>query len=117
MGQRCGSTTKNGSADPPEYIRAGAAVLPGAATSSGGAAQPAVRQALPELVTMDRVRSVARQRQPIGRAETSLALAVLMNEHHGDAPGAVEVTDGAGFDWLRWVRLWSACTFQWALGT
>ena len=39
----------------------------------------------------------------MGRPETSLALDILMNEHHGDAAGAVEVTDGIGFDWLQWV--------------
>ena len=40
----------------------------------------------------------------MGRNEASAALQTLVHYHHGEgAPGAVDITAGTGFDWLRWV--------------
>ena len=40
----------------------------------------------------------------MGRDEASAALQTLLHYHHGETdPGAVDITDGSAFDWLRWV--------------
>ena len=42
----------------------------------------------------------------MGRDEASAALQTLVHYHHGElAPGAVDITEGSGFDWLRWVAV------------
>ena len=51
-------------------------------------------------------RHAALSRTTVGRDEASTALQTLVHYHHGElAPGAVDITEGSGFDWLRWVRI------------
>ena len=53
---------------------------------------------------MDDLRNAARSRTTVGRDEASTALQTLLHYYHGEeAPGAVDITDGSGFDWLRWL--------------
>ena len=95
---------KNGKPDEPEHVGQEAIVLPGVA--AGGAAQPAgvAAVAAARVVTQDDLRTVALARAPVGRDEASSALQTLLHFHHGErAPGAVDITAGSGFDWLRWV--------------
>ena len=55
-------------------------------------------------VTVEDLRNAARSRTTLGRDEASAALQTLVHYHHGEgAPGAVDITEGSGFDWLRWV--------------
>ncbi len=114
---------KRGRPDEPTYVgpprgAAHPAVLGAAATQpdvpgggaaqpavpSGGAAQPAVPGGdAPLLFTLGHLQEAARSRQTVGRDEASAALQTLLHHHHGEtAPGAVDITDGSAFDWLRW---------------
>ena len=105
---------KSGTCDAPEFIGRMAPTLPGerSQASSSGAPQPAAGPAgaapqlaaQPALVTMDDVGRVARVRQPLGRKQATIALQILLHAHHGEgSAGAVELTDGTGFNWLTWV--------------
>ena len=71
----------------------------------GGAAQPAVPGGdAPLIFTLGHLQEAARSRQTVGRDEASAAFQTLLHHHHGEtAPGAVDITDGSAFDWLRWV--------------
>ena len=98
-------------------VPAGGAAQP--AVPSGGAAQPAVPRGgaaqpavpggdAPLLFTLEDLQAAMRDgRRPfrtVGRDEASAALQTLLRHHHGEtAPGAVDITDGSAFDWLRWV--------------
>ena len=79
------------------------------AVPSGGAAQPGLPGSdAPLLFTLEHLHKAARDgRRPfrtVGRDEASAAFQTLLHYHHGDtAPGAVDITDGSAFDWLRWV--------------
>ena len=75
------------------------------AVPGGGAAQPAVPGGgAPLLFTLEHLQEAARSRQTVGRDEASAALQTLLHHHHGEtAPGAVDITDGSAFDWIRWV--------------
>ena len=75
------------------------------AVPGGGAAQPAVPGGgAPLLFTQGHLQEAARSRQTVGRDEASAALQTLLHHHHGEtAAGAVDITDGTAFDWLRWV--------------
>ena len=75
------------------------------AMPSGGAAQPAVPGGdAPLLFTLEHLQEAARSRQTVGRDEASAALQTLLHYHHGETvPGAVDITNGSAFDWLRWV--------------
>ena len=75
------------------------------AVPSGGAAQPAVPGgAAPLLFTMGHLQEAARSRQTVGRDEASAAFQTLLHHHHGEThPGAVDITDRATFDWVRWL--------------
>ena len=110
---------KSGRVDDPEYVPAGAVALPGApqlttidgdvpqpAGASSGAAQPA---AAPDPVqrmifTREHLRDTAASRDKIGRAQASAALQTLIQYYdRNGGSGAVDITDGSGFDWLRWL--------------
>lgn len=115
---------KNGRPDEPTYVGPPRAVAqpavpePGAAqphvprggaaqtaVPDGGAAQPAETGGdAPLLFTQEHLQEAACSRQIVGRDEASAALQSLLHYHHGEtAPGAVDITDGSAFDWLRWV--------------
>ena len=110
---------KSGRVDDPEYVPAGTVALPGApqlttidgdapqpAGASSGAAQPA---AAPDPVqrmifTREHLRDTAASRDKIGRAQASAALQTLIHKYdRNGGSGAVDITDGSGFDWLRWL--------------
>ena len=100
---------KSGKPDEPTYVGPQAVVLPGLQqppVAAGGAAQPAglAAVAAARIFTEDDLRNAALSRTPVGRGEASAALQTLVHYHHGEgAPGAVDITEGSGFDWLRWV--------------
>ena len=101
----------NGHTDEPVYVAATAAVLPGAPQvppATGGAAQPTgLPHAVPgRITTPEDLRTAAVARSCVGREEAGAALRTLLHYHHGEeAPGAVDITSGSGFDWLRWLAL------------
>ena len=91
--------------------------MPGAAATQpdvprGGAAQPAVpgggpaQPAVPGggaalLFTQGHLQEAANSRQNVGCDVARVALQTLLRHHHGErVPGAVDITDGAVFDWL-----------------
>ena len=99
---------KNGRADEPTYVGPQAVVLPGLQQPAGGAAQPAglAAVAAARIIMQDDLRNAALSRTPVGRDEASAALQTLVHYYHGEvAPGAVDITEGSGFDWLRWVAM------------
>ena len=84
-------------------VPAGGAAQPD--VPGGGAAQSAVPGGgAPLLFTMGHLQEAARSRQTVGRDEASAAFQTLLHHHHGEIlPGAVDITDGATFDWVRWL--------------
>ena len=105
----------NGSTDAPIYLAPlGAAQppAPGAAPTlqhapGGGAAQPAASSGgrhVPLPVTWQHIQEAARLRHQVGRHEASAAFQTLLHHHHGaSTAGAVDITNGAAFDWIRWL--------------
>ena len=78
---------KNGSLDDPVIIDA----MPQNANS--GASQPTV----PDI-------QLNPSQPVIGRREAVLALNLLLNQYRNNGPGAVDITDGNGFDWRGFVQ-------------
>ena len=99
----------NGKPDEPTYVGPQAVVLPGLQqppVAAGGAAQPAgvAGVGAARIFTWEDLRNTAQLRSVVGKNEASTALQTLLHFHHGEgAPGAVDITNGSGFDWLRWV--------------
>ena len=56
------------------------------------------------LFTQGHLQEAANLRQNVGCDVARVALQTLLRHHHGETvPGAVDITDGAAFDWLPWV--------------
>ena len=107
---------KNGHTDEPIYFGPprGAAhpAAPGAPPTQqhapgGGAAQPAASSGgrhAPLPFTWQRLQEASRLRHQVGRHEASAAFQTLLHHYHGAyTAGAVDITDGAAFDWIRWL--------------
>ena len=84
-------------------------MLPGVQQSpvaAGGAAQPAGVPVHPaaKVVTQEDLPNVPLSRTCVSKEQASFALQVLLHHYHGEHErGAVDITAGSGFDWLRWV--------------
>ena len=95
---------KNGKFDDPTFIPAPIAtrIAPALSVSSSDVSQPA---ATTDAIFSEPLAHEVR----IGKSEAYVALTVLLDAHHVQSPGAVDITTEEGFHWKRWLNnVWLA---------